>query len=128
MNFSDYLKKWNGGRRTGAKAKFAKTLGVVPSTVSMWSKGMPPGEDSLHKIAAEFKISFAEATALWANPVPAGPSGELDMLRQRVGQIEDYLEVMLGAESDESGVIVPKNVRKSAGVRHPQSGPHPGKR
>lgn len=61
MNFSELLKKWNGGMWRGAKRNFAKAVGLHEVTIGQYVNGKKiPGEESRAQIAKELGISVGK--------------------------------------------------------------------
>jgi SOS-response transcriptional repressor LexA len=96
MNFSDHLKKWNGGKLRGAQTLFAHAIGVKPNTVSQWASGLVPGEEQREKIAKHFGITVDDlvglfsrkASAVAENAIPYGNNMKLVPVVGVVGAAE----------------------------------------
>lgn len=63
MEFSELLKRWNGGIENGAQTAFSKKLGINQSTVARWASGKAfPDERMLPRVAKALGVSVAEIT------------------------------------------------------------------
>ena len=57
-NFLNLLYKWNDGIERGAKAKFAKALGITQSVIGSWIMGrQKPGEVNIRKMSVILGVS-----------------------------------------------------------------------